>query len=153
MTKTASRRVSFGLWFQRVRAYDNKRKAWQPVAGVVQQEQLGAHTLSDKHRAELALTSEPLSWEGRSQRLCSAMGSLIILIPWTPRPPIQGSRYLFLKLPHPQKLLTWGTQCFQTSWLWSSKTDTQPVQGNLTSAPWVVAQKGNTVSIQTPRIR
>lgn len=48
MTKTASRRVSFSLWFQRVRAYDNKRAAWQSVAGVVQQEQLGSHTSSDK---------------------------------------------------------------------------------------------------------
>lgn len=32
-------------------------------------------------RAELALTSEPSSQKGRSQRLCSAMASLIILIP------------------------------------------------------------------------
>lgn len=81
MTETASRRVSFSLWFQRVKAYNNKREAWQPVAGVVQQEQLGAHTLRDKHRTELALTLDPFSWEGRSQRLCSTMGSLIVLIP------------------------------------------------------------------------
>lgn len=151
MTKTASRRVSFSLWFQRVRAYDNKRAAWPPVAGVVQQEQLGSHTLSDKHRAELELTSEPSSQKGRSQRLCSAMASLIILIPWTPRPPpppsIQGSRYPFLKLPHPQKLLMWGTQCRQSSWLWSSKSRETWLQPD----EWWF-RKAKAVSVQTPRI-